>query len=94
MHGVDCRADRAAKARRGWRAAVGVSGNLRKVPMCLEHCFLPTPSLTLTRRSPLTHPQNAGKFKSVGEYVNCRTGMPCHLHPRYGGQRQQQLRPQ
>ncbi|GFR49972.1 hypothetical protein Agub_g12113, partial [Astrephomene gubernaculifera] len=25
--------------------------------------------------------QNAGKFKSVGEYVNCRTGMPCHLHP-------------
>ncbi|KAG2440689.1 hypothetical protein HYH02_010267 [Chlamydomonas schloesseri] len=25
--------------------------------------------------------QNAGKFKSVGEYVNARTGMPCHLHP-------------
>eukprot|EP00955_Chlamydomonas_euryale_P059361 357367-Chlamydomonas_euryale.AAC.3 len=25
--------------------------------------------------------QNAAKFKSVGEYVNCRTGMPCHLHP-------------
>ncbi|KAL6198712.1 hypothetical protein ACLB2K_028501 [Fragaria x ananassa] len=25
--------------------------------------------------------QNAAKFKGVGEYVNCRTGMPCHLHP-------------
>lgn len=25
--------------------------------------------------------QNACKFKSVGEYVNCRTGMPCYLHP-------------
>ncbi|WIA21043.1 hypothetical protein OEZ85_005370 [Tetradesmus obliquus] len=24
---------------------------------------------------------NAGKFKGIGEYVNCRTGMPCHLHP-------------
>lgn len=24
--------------------------------------------------------QNAVKFESVGEYVNCRTGMPCHLH--------------
>jgi pre-mRNA-splicing factor ATP-dependent RNA helicase DHX38/PRP16 len=25
--------------------------------------------------------QNAAKFKSIGEYINCRTGMPCHLHP-------------
>mmetsp|Transcript_52781 Transcript_52781/g.140508 ORF Transcript_52781/g.140508 Transcript_52781/m.140508 type:complete len:401 (-) Transcript_52781:274-1476(-) len=25
--------------------------------------------------------QNAGKMKSVGEYVNMRNGMPCHLHP-------------
>ncbi|KAL1510502.1 hypothetical protein AB1Y20_006806 [Prymnesium parvum] len=25
--------------------------------------------------------QNAGKMKSVGEYVNMRSGMPCHLHP-------------
>ena len=25
--------------------------------------------------------QNAAKFKSIGEYLNCRTGMPCHLHP-------------
>jgi hypothetical protein len=25
--------------------------------------------------------QNAGKFKGIGEYVNCRTGMPCFLHP-------------
>ncbi|XP_010549285.1 PREDICTED: pre-mRNA-splicing factor ATP-dependent RNA helicase DEAH7 isoform X2 [Tarenaya hassleriana] len=24
---------------------------------------------------------NAAKAKGVGEYVNCRTGMPCHLHP-------------
>ncbi|MEW5307872.1 MAG: hypothetical protein WDW36_010244 [Sanguina aurantia] len=24
---------------------------------------------------------NAAKFKSIGEYVNCRTGMPAHLHP-------------
>eukprot|EP00878_Enallax_costatus_P037454 GHUV01042311.1.p1 GENE.GHUV01042311.1~~GHUV01042311.1.p1 ORF type:complete len:486 (+),score=136.42 GHUV01042311.1:211-1668(+) len=24
---------------------------------------------------------NAAKFKGIGEYVNCRTGMPCHLHP-------------
>jgi pre-mRNA-splicing factor ATP-dependent RNA helicase DHX38/PRP16 len=24
---------------------------------------------------------NAAKLKGVGEYVNCRTGMPCHLHP-------------
>ncbi|GMH38447.1 hypothetical protein BSKO_06331 [Bryopsis sp. KO-2023] len=24
--------------------------------------------------------QNAAKFKGVGEYVNCRTGMPAHLH--------------
>ena len=20
-------------------------------------------------------------FQGIGEYVNCRTGMPCHLHP-------------
>ncbi|KAJ4836427.1 hypothetical protein Tsubulata_043006 [Turnera subulata] len=25
--------------------------------------------------------QNAARLKGVGEYVNCRTGMPCHLHP-------------
>ncbi|KAL6760535.1 P-loop containing nucleoside triphosphate hydrolase protein [Haematococcus lacustris] len=25
--------------------------------------------------------QNAAKFKSIGEYVNCRSGMPAHLHP-------------
>jgi len=25
--------------------------------------------------------QNAAKFKGIGEYVNCRTGMPCFLHP-------------
>ncbi|KAL1312066.1 hypothetical protein HN51_038700 [Arachis hypogaea] len=24
---------------------------------------------------------NAARLKGVGEYVNCRTGMPCHLHP-------------
>ncbi|PIN05604.1 mRNA splicing factor ATP-dependent RNA helicase [Handroanthus impetiginosus] len=24
---------------------------------------------------------NAARQKGVGEYVNCRTGMPCHLHP-------------
>lgn len=24
---------------------------------------------------------NAAKMKGIGEYVNCRTGMPCHLHP-------------
>ncbi|ESQ30195.1 hypothetical protein EUTSA_v100122210mg, partial [Eutrema salsugineum] len=24
---------------------------------------------------------NSGRLKGVGEYVNCRTGMPCHLHP-------------
>ncbi|XP_031402442.1 pre-mRNA-splicing factor ATP-dependent RNA helicase DEAH7-like [Punica granatum] len=24
---------------------------------------------------------NAAKLKGVGEYVNCRSGMPCHLHP-------------
>lgn len=30
----------------------------------------------------------AARPKGVGEYVNCRTGMPCHLHPTsalYGG---------
>ncbi|KAB2636978.1 pre-mRNA-splicing factor ATP-dependent RNA helicase PRP16-like [Pyrus ussuriensis x Pyrus communis] len=25
--------------------------------------------------------RNAARLKGVGEYVNCRTGMPCHLHP-------------
>lgn len=24
---------------------------------------------------------NAARLKGIGEYVNCRTGMPCHLHP-------------
>ncbi|KAL4325885.1 hypothetical protein GQ457_11G011660 [Hibiscus cannabinus] len=24
---------------------------------------------------------NAARLKGVGEYVNCRKGMPCHLHP-------------
>ena len=24
---------------------------------------------------------NAARIKSIGEYQNCRTGMPCHLHP-------------
>ncbi|KAG2240285.1 hypothetical protein Bca52824_090928 [Brassica carinata] len=24
---------------------------------------------------------NSARLKGVGEYVNCRTGMPCHLHP-------------
>lgn len=23
----------------------------------------------------------AAKLKGIGEYVNCRSGMPCHLHP-------------
>ena len=23
----------------------------------------------------------AARVKGIGEYVNCRTGMPCHLHP-------------
>jgi pre-mRNA-splicing factor ATP-dependent RNA helicase DHX38/PRP16 len=23
----------------------------------------------------------AGRLRGIGEYVNCRTGMPCHLHP-------------
>ena len=25
--------------------------------------------------------QNAARLKGIGEYVNCRSGMPCHLHP-------------
>ncbi|XP_071736415.1 pre-mRNA-splicing factor ATP-dependent RNA helicase DEAH7-like isoform X2 [Rutidosis leptorrhynchoides] len=25
--------------------------------------------------------QNAARLKGIGEYVNCRNGMPCHLHP-------------
>lgn len=25
--------------------------------------------------------QNSARLKGVGEYVNCRNGMPCHLHP-------------
>ncbi|XP_041987375.1 pre-mRNA-splicing factor ATP-dependent RNA helicase PRP16 isoform X2 [Aricia agestis] len=25
--------------------------------------------------------QQAARLKGLGEYVNCRTGMPCHLHP-------------
>ena len=24
---------------------------------------------------------HAAKFKGIGEYVNCRSGIPCHLHP-------------
>ena len=24
---------------------------------------------------------HAAKFKGIGEYVNCRTAIPCHLHP-------------
>ncbi|KAL3818680.1 hypothetical protein ACJIZ3_004585 [Penstemon smallii] len=24
---------------------------------------------------------NAARLKGIGEYVNCRNGMPCHLHP-------------
>ena len=24
---------------------------------------------------------HASKLKGIGEYVNCRTGVPCHLHP-------------
>ena len=24
---------------------------------------------------------NAARLKGIGEYLNCRTGMPCHLHP-------------
>lgn len=23
----------------------------------------------------------AARLKGIGEYINCRTGMPCHLHP-------------
>lgn len=42
----------------------------------------PSPALT-------PHPQaicsayfhHAAKFKGIGEYVNCRTAIPCHLHP-------------
>lgn len=25
--------------------------------------------------------QNAARQKGVGEYINCRNGMPCHMHP-------------
>jgi pre-mRNA-splicing factor ATP-dependent RNA helicase DHX38/PRP16 len=24
---------------------------------------------------------NAARMKGIGEYSNCRTGMPCHVHP-------------
>lgn len=24
---------------------------------------------------------NAARMKGIGEYQNCRSGMPCHLHP-------------
>jgi pre-mRNA-splicing factor ATP-dependent RNA helicase DHX38/PRP16 len=24
---------------------------------------------------------NSARLKGIGEYVNCRNGMPCHLHP-------------
>ncbi|KAK1380552.1 hypothetical protein POM88_027296 [Heracleum sosnowskyi] len=24
---------------------------------------------------------NVARLKGIGEYVNCRNGMPCHLHP-------------
>ena len=27
---------------------------------------------------------NAAKLKGIGEYVNCRTAIPCHLHPTSG----------
>ncbi|GKF53383.1 pre-mRNA-splicing factor ATP-dependent RNA helicase DEAH7, partial [Tanacetum coccineum] len=29
----------------------------------------------------LAYFHNAARVKGVGEYVNCRNGMPCHLHP-------------
>lgn len=30
---------------------------------------------------PLAYFHQAARLKGIGEYVNCRTGMPCHLHP-------------
>ena len=51
---------------------------------------IPTPfTHTRTRTRTLTAPQaicsayfhHAAKFKGIGEYVNCRTAIPCHLHP-------------
>lgn len=29
----------------------------------------------------LAYFHQAARLKGIGEYVNCRTGMPCHLHP-------------
>lgn len=31
--------------------------------------------------SSLAYFHQAARLKGIGEYVNCRTGMPCHLHP-------------
>ena len=29
----------------------------------------------------LAYFHQAARLKGIGEYVHCRTGMPCHLHP-------------
>jgi pre-mRNA-splicing factor ATP-dependent RNA helicase DHX38/PRP16 len=45
----------------------------------------PSPRVQLPPRRPadvlLRPPPQAAKLKGIGEYVNCRSGMPCFLHP-------------
>ncbi|CAB4294557.1 unnamed protein product [Prunus armeniaca] len=48
-----------------------------KVP--LTSCWPDTDNVRKAICSAYFH--NSARLKGVGEYVNCRTGMPCHLHP-------------
>ena len=43
---------------------------------------MPLPGYTQVRKAVCSaYFQNAARMKTVAEYLNMRSGMPCHLHP-------------
>ncbi|KAK7261573.1 hypothetical protein RIF29_27887 [Crotalaria pallida] len=52
---------------------------LKTLKIPLSSCFPDTDIVRKAICSAYFH--NSARLKGVGEYVNCRNGMPCHLHP-------------
>ncbi|XP_015894382.1 pre-mRNA-splicing factor ATP-dependent RNA helicase DEAH7 [Ziziphus jujuba] len=52
---------------------------LKQLKIPLSSCWPDTDIVRKAICSAYFH--NSARLKGVGEYVNCRNGMPCHLHP-------------
>lgn len=62
-----------------WAETIAPAGILARIVMRNPH---PPPPLSAALQAICSsYFHQAAKLKGIGEYVNCRTGMPCFLHP-------------